>query len=480
MPDQAASAPAVPAPASASRFPLLARVAPLLAGVLLAALLAALVRRPFRAFDTFFHLRFGEEFRHDWSIAHPGQLSTASSADWVPTQWLSQVVLSWISDQAGTTGLVVTFAVVVVAFVAATYLLLRHRTGPGPAVALTALVVLGCLPSLSLRPQLLSYLFLVLVLAAWDRTRRTGRAPWLLVPLSWLWAMSHGMWILGIGTAAVLAVAVCLERRPGRRAALGLLAVPAGMLVAALLTPVGPRLLGAVALVSSRAEHFAEWSAPELISLGTAPVTLLLFAAVVLMVSRKATLPRPRPYDIALLALGGVFAVYSGRTLPLAVVVLAAVVASELSALRSLPHPPVRRPELAAVAALALAVVAIAPAQSVLDDPAADIRPFGDRLGALAPGSVVLTDRTTGAVLLWTEPALDVPMHGYGDVYTDAELDRYDDLEALVPGWEATLAALSPAAALLPEDAPLAGGLATLGWRVTQRADDLVYLVPPA
>lgn len=469
MPDQP--------PAPAPRFPLLARVGPVLAGVLLAALLAALVRRPFRAFDTFFHLRFGEEFRHDWSIAHPGQLSTASSADWVPTQWLSQVALSWISDRAGTTGLVVTFAVVVMAFVAAVYLLLRRRTGPGIAVALTALVVLGCLPSLSLRPQLLSYLFLVLVVAAWDRARRTGRAPWLLVPLSWLWAMSHGMWILGAGTAAVLAVGVCLERRPGRRATLGLLAVPVAMLGAALLTPVGPRLLGAVALVSSRAEHFAEWSAPELISLGTAPVTLLLLAAVVLMVRRRDV----RPYDIALLALGGVFAVYSGRTLPLAAIVLAAVVATELSALRSLPRPrpPVRRPELAVLAALALAVVALAPAQSVLDDPAADVRPFRDRLGDLAPGSVVLTDRTTGAVLLWTEPALDVPLHGYGDVYTDAELDRYDDLEALVPGWDDTLADLSPAAALLPEDAPLTGGLSGLGWRVAQRDDDLVYLVPP-
>lgn len=470
MPDQ-------PAPASsAPRFPLLARIAPLLGGVLLAALLAALARRAFRAFDTFFHLRFGEEFRHDWSIAHPGQLSTASSADWVPTQWLSQVALSWISDRAGTTGLVVTFAVVVVAFAAAVHLLLRRRTGPGTAVVLTTLVVLGCLPSLSLRPQLLSYVFVVLVIAAWDRARITGRAPWLLVPLSWVWAMSHGMWILGVGTTAVLAVGACWERRPERRAAVALLAVPVAMLVAALLTPVGPRLLGAVALVGSRADHFAEWSAPELISLGTAPVTLLLGAAVLLMVRR----PDVRPYDIALLALGGGFAVYSGRTLPLAAVVLAAVVATELSALRTTPRPPVRRPELAVLAALAIAVVALAPTQSQLDDPATDVRPFRDRLGALTPGSVVLTDRTTGAVLLWTEPTLDVPLHGYGDVYTDAELDRYDDLEALVPGWDATLAELSPTAALLPEDTPLAGGLRTLGWTVVQRDDDLVYLVPPA
>ncbi|KAB2808783.1 hypothetical protein F9L07_16920 [Pimelobacter simplex] len=465
-----------PAAPPAPRFPLLARVAPPLAGVLLAVLLVALVRRPFRAFDTYFHLRFGEEFRHDWSIAHPGQLSTASTADWVPTQWLAQVVLSWIADRAGTTGLVVTFAVLVAGFATAVHLLLRRRTGPGTAVALTAVVVLGCLPSLSLRPQLLSYLFLVVVLVAWDRARESGRAPWPLVPLAWLWATCHGMWILGVGTATVLAVAVCLERRPDRGSALRLLAVPVGMLVAALLTPAGPRLLGAVALVSSRADHFEEWSAPALISVGAAPLTLLLVAAVVLMVRRHGG---TRPYDLALLALGGGFAVYSGRTVPLALVVLAAVVAAELSALRTTPNPPVRRPELAVVAALALAVVAVAPAQSLLDDPATDVRPFRDRLEALAPGSVVLTDRETGAVLLWTEPALDVPLHGYGDVYTDAELDRYDDLERLVPGWDATLAQLSPTAALLPDDAPLAGGLRQAGWSVAQHAGDLVYLRPP-
>jgi hypothetical protein len=454
------------------RFPLLARVSPLLVGLVLTVLLIALVRRPFRSFDTYFHLRFGEEFRHRWSIGHPGQLSSASSADWAPTQWLPQVGMSWVSDTFGRTGLVVLFALVVAVFVAAVHLLLRRYAGPGVAVALTAVVVLGCLPSLSLRPQVLSYLFLVLVLAAGDHARRTGRAPWLLVPLGWVWATSHGMWIIGVAVAAFLAVLVVVERRPGRRRSAELLAVPALMLVLALLTPVGPRLLTAVLEVNSRSEYFGEWSVPRLLTVGAAPLTALLAAAVLLLVRRADV----RPYDVGLLALGGALAVYSGRTVPLAVITLAVVVATELGRRRTRPR--VGRRELAVVALLGALVVAVAPFQRILDDAAGPVRPFAARLDQLPAGSLVVTDWPTGGVLLWTEPRLDVPLHGYGDVYTDAELKRYVDLDRLNPHWDDTLARLDPAAALLPADEPLAYALLELGWRVDQRAGDLVLLSP--
>lgn len=459
-------------PPGAARFPLLARATPLVVGAVVAVVLATLARRPFRAFDTYFHLRLGEELRHGWSIAHPGQLSAASTNDWAPTQWLPQVGLSWVEDTAGTPGLVVVFALLVTALTVALYLLLRHRAGPLAAAVLTAVVVVGWLPSLSLRPQVLSYLFLVAVVAAWDRTRRTGRAPWPLVALAWVWATCHGMWVLGVASSAVLAVAVVAERRPPRRAALALLAVPAAMLVAALATPVGPRLLSAILLVNSRAAYFHEWRSPELMTLGALPVTGLLVAAVLLLVRRDGV----RPHDIALLGLGGVFALYSQRTLPLALVVLACVVAGAWGRAAR----PVSRAEGGCLTALALGVVALAPLLPVVDDPADDLRPFAAELDALAPGSVVVTDWGSGGVLLWTEPRLDVPLHGYGDVYTDAELERYDDLARLAPGWDDALADLAPDRALLPEDSALAYALTGRGWSVRRQAGELVLLAPPA
>lgn len=464
---------------AAGRFPLLAAVWPPLAGLVLTALLAALASRPFRAFDTYFHLRFGEEFRDGWSLAHPGQLSGASTNDWVPTQWLPQIAMSWVAESTGDTGLVVLFAALVSAFAGATYLLLRRQATAGVAVTLTGVVVLGCLPSLSLRPQVLSYLFLVAVLASWHLARRTGRLPWWLVPLAWVWAVSHGMWILGVGASAVLAVAVCLERRGTRAETIRLLGLPAAMVLAACATPAGPGLVSAVVLVNSRAEHFHEWRAPELVTIGAAPVTLLLAVAIVLTVRRD----RVQPYDLALLGLGCVFAIYSTRTLPLALVVLAAVVAREVTAFRERradsPDQPAGRAERAVVAVLAAAVVVLAPLLPLRDVPADDLQPFDGVLDDLPDGAVVLSDRTSGAVLLWTEPRLDVPMHGYGDVYTDDELEAYDDLFRLEPDWEDTLEVLEPRVALLPGDTPLAAALEDRGWSVVAESDDLVCLTPP-
>lgn len=464
-----------PEPAG-SRFPLLAAVWPPLAGVVLASALATLASRPFRAFDTYFHLRFGDEFRDEWSLAHPGQVSTASTNDWAPTQWLAQIGFSWVDDVAGTTGLVVLFAALVTAFAAAVHVLLRRHTSTGTAITLTVVVVLGTLPSLSLRPQVLSYLFLVAVLASWDLARRTGRTPWWLVPLTWVWATSHGMWVLGVAASAVLGLAVCLERRGTRAEVVRLLGVPVAMLVAAAVTPVGPRLVPAILLVNSRAEHFREWDAPELMTIGAAPVTVLLALAVVLMVRRDGV----RPYDVALLGLGCVFAIYSNRTLPLALVVLAVVVAGELTALRAAPPGTIGRKEWGGIAVLAVAVVALAPNLPLRDVPADDLEPFATQLDGLPDDAVVLTDRTSGAVLLWTDPRLDVPMHGYGDVYTDDELTAYDDLFRLEPGWEDTLASLDAHVALLPQDTPLAAALVERGWTVGEESDDLVLLREPA
>ena len=50
-----------------------------------------------------------------------------------------------------------------------------------------------------MRPQVLSYLLIALTVGAWLRTWDDGRLRWWLVPVTWLWAMLHGMWPIGIG-----------------------------------------------------------------------------------------------------------------------------------------------------------------------------------------------------------------------------------------------------------------------------------------
>ncbi len=55
--------------------------------------------------DTYFHLRFGHEFLHGhWSLWDPGSVTTYGTNDWVPTQWLPQVVMAQFEDWFGLAG----------------------------------------------------------------------------------------------------------------------------------------------------------------------------------------------------------------------------------------------------------------------------------------------------------------------------------------------------------------------------------------
>ena len=84
-------------------------------------------------------------------------------------------------------------------------------------------------------------------------------------PLTWLWAMVHGMWPLGIGIGRRRDRRTGARPRPAGRPSTGrALLVPALSAVAAALTPVGPQLYGAVLVVGSRKQYFAEWSTPGL------------------------------------------------------------------------------------------------------------------------------------------------------------------------------------------------------------------------
>jgi len=424
--------------------------------------------------DTFFHVRFGEEFLHHWSIAHPGQPNAASSAHWVPTQWLSQVVWAVVYDHAGRVGMSVLFAVLLTGVLVTSYAAARTGGSVTTSVVAATLVLVGGQHWMGLRPQLVSYILIAVTVIAWNRVRETRRTPWLLIPLTWVWAMCHGMWVLGVAIGVVAVVGLAIEQRD-LSLTLRRLAVPILSLVAAALTPVGPRLLAAVLLVNSRASHFSEWQpVPSLRGWGV-PVTIVVAVVVVLRMRRGST----SAYPLAMTGLAAIFALYSGRTVVAALIVAAPLLAAELR--RSRRAAPSRRAEAAGVAIVCVAGLVVGLVGSTHAAPGlpARLTPFTHRLRALPAGTVMLTDHTEGALLLWAYPRLEVPLHGYGDVFTDAELDRYDDLSALRPGWASTLRRLDARYALLPHDDSLAYALTQIGWRVVQRSAALQLLVGP-
>ncbi|HEX3931269.1 MAG TPA: hypothetical protein VHW64_11210 [Nocardioides sp.] len=429
--------------------------------------------------DTYFHLRFGHEFLHRWSLRHPGSVSTFATSDWVPTQWLSEVVMAKTEDWFGLAGVAWLSGLLEVMLFLGVYASARLRAEPLVAMPLTALALYAMQSGLSMRPQVVSYLAAAVVVAVWLRTLDDHRMRWWLVPLVWLWAMLHGMWPVALMVGALSAVGLALDRAP-RAVVLRAAAVTGACAVAAALTPVGPAVYGAVAQVGSRTSYFAEWLPPDWISWDSAGFAVLLAVTLVGLWRRGHN----SWTETLLIVLAGVFGAYSVRTVPLGAAMLAALAAVPLQALVTRGTPPPRatgrevRGILAAAAAALVVLGLLVP--HTASEPLAEPAWTGPALGSLPPGTKVLDDWALGGYLMWRYPRLDLVMHGYGDTFTTAELDRNDGLITLAPGWQHALHLTGARVAVLRPWSALAQDLiAQEGWQVEHRSPTLEMLRAP-
>jgi hypothetical protein len=81
---------------------------------------------------------------------------------------------------------------------------------------------------------------------------------------------------------------------------------------------------------------------------------------------------------------------------------------------------------------------------------------------------------------MWRYPRLDLVMHGYGDTFTTAELDRNNRFVLTSPGWEQNLRATGARVAVLRPASLLSYALiAQEGWTVVHRSDTLELLRAP-
>ena len=472
-----------PRPRSDDRLARFTRI--VLPAVVYAGLLAVLVQAaalPLYNTDTYFHLRFGSEFLHGWSLTHPGSVSTFATSPWLPTQWLPEVVMAKTEQWFGLAGVAWLSGAQMVLLLTSLYVVARRWADPLVAVLLTIAALVASSDGLSMRPQVLSYVLVVVTAGAWLRTRDDGRIRWWLVPLTWVWAMVHGMWPIGIGLGVVAVAGMAADRALPRRDLGRAALVPLLSAVVAALTPVGPGLYGAVLGVGSRSRFFSEWGSPSFHSPSCISLALMLALAVVLMARHG----RVRWLDVLLLLVAGACAVWSWRTVPVAAMVmvpLAAVQVSLTPRARLRPSPVLGRRELcllAAGAALALGALALAvphtsdapPPQPSWEDPA---------LSALPAGTKVVDEWDWGGYLMWRYPQLDLLMHGYGDTFTIAELQRNTDIQALSPGWDTELRATGCTIAVLRSTSRLAYALEHQEhWQVLHRSSTTVELLAPA
>ena len=444
-----------------------------------AILLGGLVRaqsRPPVAADGYFHLRMGHELLGGWSIANPGHLSPYGTADWLPTQWLAQMAMAAVEDRAGLAGVMWLAGFLVLVLALAVFLSCRITTAPLPAAFATILACSAASPGFSARPQVLSYLFVIVVTAGWLATVRDGQPRWWLVLVGWVWVPLHGMWPLSIMIAAAVIAGLALERRHSLRQ-LGVLAlIPLLSAAVALATPLGGGVYSALFAVGSRAEYFAEWGATDFTE-PYAIALLAMFAVVLVVAVKRRTLSWP---DLLLVGLAGALAVTSTRMTTVAALMLAPLVAAAFQ--EFVPRAPrlELRESLALGAILVLCAAVLVPVvQSRADDTVAPAW-LDERLDALPEGTRVLNDWNTGAYFLWRHPQLALVMHGYGDVFTGAELDRNVSILRVRPGWDDEVAELEADVALVDPNTALGYAMTNdLGWTEIEADENFALLSPP-
>ena len=454
-----------------------------LALALLGATFATLVRIasfPLGNADTFFHLRFGHEFLTGaWSLRDPGSVTTFATADWLPTQWLPQVVMAQFEEWFGLPGVAWLAGLQFLTLALTLWWACRRQAEPVVAALLVVLALVACTSGMSMRPQQISYILVVVTTAAWISARTSGRAPWLLVPITWVWVMCHGMWPVGLVIGGVAVVGLALDRRHPTGTLLRMAAGPVASFAAALVTPVGPGILGAVLSVSSRSsDYYYEWGPPDFTRFYS--IALLILLALTLLPRMRRG--RVEWFWIALIALAAAWAVYSLRTVPVSACLAAPLAAAALQPSLG-PRSRVTRTERLTVvggyvAALAvLAVVVPHTATKPVDHPDW----MDEVLPTLPTGTTVLEDSATGGYLMWRFPQLNVVVHGYGDAYTDDELADVNTIENVDVGWVELLQDTGAEYAVVNPDSPLGYALIhTEHWTVEQDDPDLVMLHAPA
>ena len=443
--------------------------------VALAAFVVRLNAMPTERSDLWFHLRLGQEFLDGWARASPGHLGVYDSASWVPTQWLSQIAMSYAEQHGGLAGVLLISAIVQASILAVVYLTCRQEAAPLASAIACVACLFAMAAAMSPRPQIVSYLFFALTVAGWRATARSGRAPLWLIPITWIWVPLHGMWPIAVAVGLVMAIGLTLDGVVSGRQRLFAFSVPVLSLALANATPLGTRVFGGVLEVGERRAYFAEWSAPDFTDLRA--IGVLMMAAIVLTVLLRSDVLAWYSVFFVGTAIG--LAVFSLRTVPLAAIMLAPLVAA--AAQRGLPEA--LRPGRAECTVIAGSIVFVGAVvvTATHGAPGPAISPvIADRLGAMPSHTRVLNEWDTGGYFLWKAPQVDLVMHGYADVFTVDELERNVAISRVDAGWDELVTDLDAEYALVDPDSPLAYGLVEhASWTVVEADEAYILLSPP-
>lgn len=478
---------AAPSPAlSTEREPSTPRRSPMLDWVAFALFLMVTARLAVRASesvtdpDTWWHLRLGEEFTSgSWSLADPGRLSPFATRPWFATQWTLEVVAHYVYDGFGLAGVSWLAGLGLVALAAVVYAVCRMRSSMFVAAVVSSVTLFATILSHGPRPQLASFIFVAIVTSAWLRTMRDLKPRWWLVPLSWLWACTHGMWFMGVLVGVVVVVGLLLDGRLDRGQAVRLGLVPVGGIVAAAVTPVGPKLILAPLATSKMAQFITEWQPPKF-SEPVPAIALLMVAVVVITWARAGTRRSWAEILLIAMALGWIVLYY--RTIAVGAVIAAPLVASSIQSWLPTEALGLRKWEPRVGIAFALAIVVglgiAAPYRNAA--PLEGVDRLNAALSRLPTGTVVYNDYGLGGWLEWKHRNVAPVVDGLTDAYEFKYVDSYMKTKDLESGWQERIDKTGAEYALLESETPLAAALKDEHWNTVVRESKYVLLQRPS
>lgn len=149
--------------------------------------------------DTWWHIKVGNDILATHRFPMVDHYSfTARGMIWIAYEWLGDVVMS-LASRAGLRGteLFLVAASSLITLLIYCYAWLKCKECKSAFLATVAVLPLAML-SMTVRPQLIGYIYLLVTLVCLERFQQGHRhALWLLPPVFLLWVNTHGSFVLG-------------------------------------------------------------------------------------------------------------------------------------------------------------------------------------------------------------------------------------------------------------------------------------------
>jgi hypothetical protein len=427
--------------------------------------------------DLFWHRVLGAHWLAVRSLdLTPDPIAYTHGRSWFPTAWSVEVLYDLIVRAVGYDGIfALRFLLAAAFYVVFARYLLRRATPPTAALVLLCIGLPACL-ALQDRPQTFSLVFVAALLAPIGRALFEDKLPALgyIAAVTWFWANIHGLWVIIPGLLALLTIARLAERLATWRTSAIAFVVS---LVAASLTPVGPKLLLSALLVRNSTKYIVEWAPTALTNAAAWGLAAALGLVVIAWSRGIASRPRVALYTICV----ATFGLLAFRNAIVASLLLTPVVIDAIS--RAFPHvrstitvPRWLIPVSASLLAVVAAMVFVLHAGLTGGMP---VRITEALAKTRVPLRVVTPYNTTGYVREFGGDKLRLSIDGRADRYGAAEIKRQNDLANARAGWRKTLHQLNPDRLIVDKTSPLAALAVQDGWSPIMRGNGFILLANP-